>query len=487
VLLADLATWTAEHAPGLRAALVSSAPYHEAGASAVDEIAFALATGLEYLRHLQAAGLTVDQAAKQIGFDASVACDLFTGVAKLRALRKLWAGIVATLGGSGSALAATIHARGSERVLTKPDPWVNLLRATVECFSGAVGGADSISVPPFDAALGPSDAFARRMARNTQLILRDEASVHRVIDPGGGSFFLESLTETMARAAWSRFQAIEKASGIAKALAAGTVSGLIASTAGNRRKAIASRRDPITGVSEFANVGETLIVREPANLDRAVAIAAAALADARRRHDQASFIPASAPPGKLTEAAIADVERGVTLGAISRALAAGTSPEVGTPLGVARNAKPYEDLREISEAHFQKTGARPSVFLANIGPIPQHKPRATFATHFFAAGGFAVVENDGYVTADAAAAAFVASKAPVAVICSTDAVYPEVVPPLARLLKEKGAQTVVVAGRAGDHEASYKQAGVDVFIFIGCDVVATLRSILANVSVSHGG
>ena len=114
-----------------------------------------------------------------------MACDLFTGMAKLRALRKLWAGIVATLGGSGSALAATIHARGSERVLTGIITWVNLLRATVECFSGAVGGADSVSVPSFDAAIGPSDSFARRMARNTQIILRDEAHVHRVIDPGG--------------------------------------------------------------------------------------------------------------------------------------------------------------------------------------------------------------------------------------------------------------------------------------------------------------
>lgn len=484
-LLADLAAYTNLNAPGLRAVLVSTTPYHEAGAAAVDEVAFAIATGVEYLRRLVQAGLTVDVAARQLNFEISVACDTFTGIAKLRAARKLWCAVVAQSGGSSAAQAMVVHARGSERVLTKRDPWVNLLRATVEGFAAAAGGASSIGIPAFDQPVGPSDSLARRMARNTQIILRDESNLHRVIDPAGGSFFVEDLTETIARSAWARFQEMEGAKGMAAQLLSGAVLKRVAETASKRKQAVATRRDPITGVSEFANVREMPIVREPVNVDRVVAVASAALAEARRKQDQATHLPAKAPLGNITAAAIVEAARSVTLGAISRALGGTEVPLVGTPLPVLRTAQAFEDLRDASDENLSKTGHRPRVFLANIGPIPQHKPRATFATNFFAAGGFEVLENDGFADADTAATAFAASQADVAIICSTDAVYPEVVPPLAKKLKAKGARVVVLAGRGGDLEASFKAAGVDTFIFMGCDVVSTLRNILATVGVSH--
>ena len=225
-------------------------------------------------------------------------------------------------------------------------------------------------------------------------------------------------------------------------------------------------------------------MREPANIERLMTVAIGRARRARRRHDKPRVSLLRLHPGGLTEAAIVDVERGVTwvryLGHLRRA----RGRKWPRLLRERRSAKVYEDLRDISDVHLHKTGARPSVFLANIGPIPQHKPRATFASHFLRQAALRSWRTTG-THGPCRGRRLRDEPGPVAVICSTDTVYPDVVPTLARLLKEKGARMVVVAGRPGDHEASYKQAGVDLFIFIGCDVVATLRSILANTSVSH--
>jgi methylmalonyl-CoA mutase len=207
--LRDLGSWCSSNAPGLRAANVSSEPYDGGGASTVQELAYTIATGLEYLRQFTQGGLSVDAAARQIGFSYAVSGDFFTQVAKLRAARWLWAKVVVTAGGEPSAAAMQIHCRTSSFTKAERDPWVNMLRVTAECTAAVFGGAQSVATTPFDSAIGPVDALAQRVARNTQVVLREESHLGEVADPAGGSWFVERLTDDLARAAWDELRSVE--------------------------------------------------------------------------------------------------------------------------------------------------------------------------------------------------------------------------------------------------------------------------------------
>ncbi len=421
----------------LLAAAVSTVPYHDAGASSPQELGYALATGVTYLRWLSDAGVSLDDASRRIGFVCSIGGDLFTEMAKLRALRACWAKVVAAGGGSDAAQNTTIHAVTSHRTKTQRDPWVNMLRATTEAFSAMAGGADSLTTTGFDEAIGPSDGFARRIARNVQIVLNEEAHVTQVADPAGGSYYVEALTDQLAREGWKVFQSIEAAGGMQAALLSGVVEKQIAEVAAKRIAAIRKRAVALTGVSEFANLGEEPVVREP--------VAGSTMGNAVTQHAGAARMK---------------------------------------PLPIRRNAEPFEALRTRSDAHLKKTGTRPTVFLANLGAIPQHKARSTFSTGFFNAGGIAVLDNDGFATAEDAAAAFAASGASFAILCGSDEQYLEWVPKVAALLQAKGAGEVLLAGRPGEQEAAWKTAGVSTFVFMGADVVQTLAGLLDRMGVA---
>ncbi|MFW2388501.1 MAG: methylmalonyl-CoA mutase subunit beta, partial [Polyangiales bacterium] len=219
--MADLAAWCSSNAPDLRAVDVSSAPYDSGGAGVAQELAYTTATALEYLRKLTDAGLSVDAAASQIRFSYAVSSDFFTQVAKLRAARLLWAKVVHTAGGQPASAAMQLHCRTSRFTKTQRDPWVNMLRATAECTAAVFGGAQSVATVPFDAAIGSADELARRVARNTQIVLREESHLGKVADPAGGSWFVERLTDDLARAAWEELRSIEAAGGVVSALGSG--------------------------------------------------------------------------------------------------------------------------------------------------------------------------------------------------------------------------------------------------------------------------
>lgn len=472
-----LARWTSRETPGLRSLMVSTVPYHDAGAHAVQELAMAAATGLEALRRLEASGLDLETAALQIQFAFAVGQDLFVELAKLRAARMMWARVVEASGCSPSAQRMVLHARGSFRVLTACDPWVNLLRITLQGFTAAAGGADSLCTPSFDEVLGPADEFSRRLARNAQIILAEEAHLGRVIDPAGGSWYIETLTRQLAQSAWSLFQEIEQRGGAGVALQSGWIQEQVAAVAAQRRQSVAKRKEPITGVSEFPHLRET----EWPHRSRDLAALARSSAGRQKRPPvevPTDWVKHADPVGALIEAA----SRGATLGRITQALSSGTPARV-VRLESERQAAPFEKLRTATRLHRDKTGAFPQVFLANLGPIPRHKLRATFAANFFEAGGIEALGNDGFETPEAAAEAFRISGAPLVVICSTDETYVEQVPRLAPLLRQNGARAVIMAGRPGDHEAIFREAGVDTFIFLGCDVLAVLDDLLRRVGV----
>jgi methylmalonyl-CoA mutase len=472
--LGALAAHAAASFPRATAVKVDGAPYHDAGANESQTLGAVLATGVAYLRAMEAAGLDLGAAARQIVFSLPLDSDQFMGIAKLRAARLLWGRIMEACGVAEADRAMRLRATTARRILTRRDPWVNMLRTTVTCFAGAVGGADSVSVAPFDAALGVSTDFARRIARNVQIVLMEESNLAKVIDPAGGSWFVETLTDRLAREAWSEFQRIEEEGGIVPSLESGALAGRIAETWEARRAAIAKRKDPVTGVSEFPNLGEAPVETLAIDRDALVKVAKARLGASRKGADAvADFATAVDAAGK-----------GATLGGLLAALTDGVAAQV--PVLTAHDlAEDYEALRDASDAWKDAKGARPSIFLANLGPVAQHTARATYAKNLFEAGGILALAGEGAASADEAAAAFTASGADVAVICSSDTVYAEMAEATAAALKAAGASKLYLAGAPGEAKDALVAAGVDAFIHVGCDVLGILTDLHAHLGLGE--
>jgi methylmalonyl-CoA mutase len=396
---------------------------HEPGGSEAQELAFALACGVAYLRLLEASGFALDEASRRISFIMAADADEFLTIAKFRAIRKLWARVEAACGLTPKP--ATVAAETAWRMTTKRDPYVNMLRMTLAVAAAGLGGADNIAVLPHTAALGLPDGFARRVARNTQLILLEESNLAKVADPAAGSGAIENLTTQLCAAAWTQFQAIDKAGGAWAALEKGLIQREVAAVRAERQKAIARRKDALTGSSEYPNLSE----KKAAVLDVA---------------------PVALP--KTAEAKVT-IE----------------------PLPSIRLAEPFEALRDAADRVLAKTGARPKVFLATLGKLPDFTARAMFAKNFYEAGGIEAPSNDGFNDQAAMVAAFKASSAKITCLCSSDAVYAEQAVEAAKALTAAGA-TVHLAGRPGELETVLKEAGVKTFIFVGCDVISTLQA-----------
>lgn len=469
--MAALTAWAQQHAPELRTILVDVQPYHNGGASAVQDLAYALATGVAYLRAMTERGLSVDAVAPRVQFTFAIGAQFFMEIARLRAARTLWARVVAAFGGSAESQKMAIHARTSAWTKTRTDAYNNMLRATSEAFAAVMGGCDSLHVSPFDEALGLPDEFSRRIARNVQVILKEECSFGRLIDPAGGSWAVERLTDEVAQGAWALFQEIEGQGGMAAALAAGLPQAQVAAVRSERFSQVALRRELFIGSTMFANLKEQPPSARPAD-PAAVQAARGAEIAGRRAASAPAQGATAADVALLTSAALA----GATLGQMSAARWAdgGAGPTVA-PIPAHRGAEQFEELRAAADAFARRTGARPAVFLATMGPLAQHKARADFATTFFEAGGFGVTAGPGYATAEEAARAAIESGAPIVVICSTDESYPAIVPPLTSAIKAaRPDASVVLAGYPADQVAAHKEAGVDEFIHLRADCYATL-------------
>ncbi len=498
--MADLAVWTSSHFPRVTSARVSTAPYHYAGSGSVQDLAFAVATAVEYLRAMTSAGLDARSALRQIAFHEAIGCRFYQAIARLRALRKL-IGKVMEVCGVEAAVARDIPivAETSRRVLTQRSHWVNLLRNTATCFAAAVAGVDAIITLPMDAALGASSELTRRLARNTQLILQEECQLNQVVDPAGGSWFIETLTDQMAEKAWAMFTQIESQGGMLKAATSGWVAEQINAVEQLREKDIATRKKAITGVSTHPVLVEEGADHPSINYGALRVAATGRLLKWRRdRADQAPCKDLLAMAsgagcngrgraGDLTAAAVQAARRGATLGEmVSACAAAGAGKEaaVMVPLPVRPYAAAYEQLRDRVDAHAQAHGGqRPRIFLAQMGTPREFLARATYAQDFFKAGGIEPLQNDGFKDAAAAAEALKASGAEMAVICSTDTRYATEVETLAPALRAAGARLIVLAGNPGPNEARFRNAGVTHFIFIKCNALEILRTILGEAGV----
>lgn len=402
---------------------------HAAGGSEAQELAFALASAVTYLKAFEASGIALDRARDYIYFRLAADQNQFMTVAKFRALRKLWARIEQACGLTPKP--AFVSAETAWRMMAKRDPYGNIMRTTIACAAAALGGANAVSVLPYTAALGIPRDHARRVARNTQLILIEESNLHQVADPAAGSGALESLTDDLCRVAWTLFQEIDAAGGSAKALAQGLLQEKIAATRAERDKNVAHRKEPIIGTSDFPDLDEPAIEIDPAG-------------------------PMSAP--------------------INDAV---------TPLTRYRIAEPYEALRDASDEAKARTGKRPSIFLAALGKPTDFTARMTFARSFFSAGGIKPVTADRPITTasgeprnydiDTIVADFKASGETMACLCSSDKLYAEHGAQAAEALKAAGCKRLYLAGKPKDDAEALRTAGIDAFIFQGCDTLSTLK------------
>jgi len=365
-----------------------------------------------------------------LSFAVAVGPDVLVETAKLRALRLCWARVLEASGAAPDRRSAHIHAFTSQRMMTRYDAWTNILRVTTAAFAAGVGGADDVTTYPFTDALGLPTPFARRVARNTQHVLLEECKLGHVADPAGGAWFVEKLTGDLAEKAWEIMQAIEAKRGIELALHAGWLQAEVAIAREKRQKLIATRRETITGVTDFPLLG------------------------------------AEAPE------------------VMERRRLAG-SPDAGEGAGAPylspiRWAAPFEALRDRAE----RAGA-PRVFFANMATLAEFGPRAQWTRNLFASGGVGSIgPEDAHATMEALVEAFRKSGVRVAVIASTDACYAEHAENAAQRLKAAGADWVVIAGKPGESEAKLRAAGVDQFVFAGQDALKELETLHAALGIS---
>ena len=477
-----LASYNSKNMPSFGAIGVDMMPYSSAGASAVQELGIAMATGVKYLREMLSRGMDIDEVAPLVRFRFSLGSNFFMEIAKLRAARALWSKVVSEFGGNAESQKLRANVRTSIYNKTVFDPYVNMLRTTTEAFSGVIGGCDGMTVGAFDEIVRRPDDFSRRIARNQQIILQEECNLTDVIDPAGGSYYVEILTREVAEASWKFFSKIEELGGIEKALEAGFVQDEIASVCSGRKKLIDGRRSSIVGTNNYANMTEKPL-EVPSRDCGALAKKLAGLAESSRK--DVEICSEGKSGAELMEVLVKAASCGASIEALGNAVCSCKGETSVKPLNIHRAVEHFEALRKASMDFKAKTGSGPKVFLSTMGPLVQFKVRADFIRGFFEVGAFDVIYPNGFETAEDAAKAFKESGAKYAVICSTDATYPELVPAVTKAIKAVSPEaTVLLAGiPAPECEASYKEAGLDGSISIKSNNYETLKSMMAALGV----
>ncbi len=405
--------------------------FHNAGSSLVQELAFSLAAGNEYLSWYTSKGFNIDEVAKKMVFLFAVSGNYFMEIAKLRAARLLWAKIVEQYDPETADSAKMyIHSMTANWNKTIYDPYVNMLRTTTEAMSAAIGGADIITVLPFDMNYQEPDEFSLRIARNQQIILKEEANLDKVIDPSAGSYYIESLTASIAEAAWKLFLEIEDMGGMLNAIKNGFIQGKVAEEASRKKDDIANRRTLILGTNQHPNLNENMLSKIQ-------------MEEESEEEEYQEFTSKEDPRFQT--------------------------------LQIARASDDFEDLRLATEIWENEGNKRPSVFMFTIGNLAMRKARAAFSSGFFGVAGYKIIDNLGFSTPEDGVNAALKSEAEIIVICSSDEEYAEIGPGIAQAIKSADSEKqVVVAGYPKDILDSLKQAGVDEFIHVRSNAFETM-------------
>lgn len=481
--------WAQENAPKLKTILVRGDVYHNGGASATQETAYAMSAAIAYIRAMRHRGIEPEITMSHIKFSFSLGTNFFMEIARIRAARTVWSQIAEAFGADADEYGKIdIIARTSRFTSTVYDPYVNILRATTQAFSGAVGGVDAMQISCFDDAIRPSGEIAKRIARNIQVMLQTEFDMLQPVDPAGGSWYVERLTAQCAAAVWAILQDVDAEGGIYPALKKGVIQGEIEKILKSRLKNLAFRKDRAVGTNMYPNTLEKPLENmfprgEKLCRERKEAVAKfRELTDEQHAAESLEKIMENIHEGdaKFLDAVIEAFMTGATVGEVRKALNDSFEGEESVKaIGTHRWTEQIEALRKTTEEFTERTGKTIRVFLANMGPIPQHKARADFSAGFMEVAHFEVLRNNGFPTPEEAVKAAVESGAEVAVICSTDDTYPELVPPVARGIKAaRPEMRLLLAGApAAEYKDSYIEAGVDDFIHVRANCYEILKSI----------
>lgn len=414
--------WSSENLGSARTLLVNGYTFHNAGATTVQELGIILSMAVEYLNLLQQKGITTDEIAKNFFVQTGISSNYFLEISKIRALRLLMKKILSAYKVKEEFQKVFIHAKTSRTNQTICDSHANILRTTTEAFSAVVGGVDSLHTNAFDELYSLHNDFSRRLARNVQIILKEESHFDEVIDPAGGSYFVEALTNQIAEASLSEFKKIQKLGGFLQALKTGYIKEEIQKIVELKTRDIKTRKSVIVGTNMYANPKENDI------LDK-------------------------------VKSSIDEEEK----------------PSVMKLINSYRPAELFEELRVKAEKHFILFGSKSKVFLMNMGSLKQYKARADFSRAFFEVGGFDVIYNNGFNSSAQAAESFNNSDSHIFVICSTDETYPEIVPEILKLINKPAIK--ILAGLPKDQVEIHKQNGIDEFIYLGADAYSILKSV----------
>lgn len=430
--------------PGMKVINVNGHYFNSAGATLVQELGFSLASGNEYLALATSAGIPVDDAACRMMFSFGVGSNYFLEIARLRAARLLWAKIVEQYKPADeSSMQMHIHCNTSAWNKTLFDPYVNLLRTTTEAMSAIIGGTQSLSILPFDTFYKDPDELSTRLARNQQIILKEEVYLDKVVDPAAGSYYIENLTQLIAEAAWNVFLQVEDKGGMTEAVKAGFVQDLVSKSAGLRLDDIANRRIIQLGTNQYPNPEEQML-------------------------DKIHF---AEEEEMLEEELYADEDMEIEDDDDEEA------PTTYKKLTLFGGSDAFDQLRLATEQYVAEGNKKPSVFLFNIGNVAMRKARAMFTTNFFGCAGYEILDNPGFDSVEEGLKAAQASKAEIAVICSSDDEYAALGADIAQKLRSGNSELhIVVAGYPKDIVETLRQAGVDDFIHIRCNLLETLES-----------
>jgi len=430
--------------PAMKVINVNGHYFNSAGATLVQELGFSLASGNEYLALATSAGIPVDDAACRMMFSFGVGSNYFLEIARLRAARLLWAKIVEQYKPADeSSMQMHIHCNTSAWNKTLFDPYVNLLRTTTEAMSAIIGGTQSLSILPFDTFYKDPDELSTRLARNQQIILKEEVYLDKVVDPAAGSYYIENLTQLIAEAAWNVFLQVEDKGGMTEAVKAGFVQDLVSKSAGLRLDDIANRRIIQLGTNQYPNPEEQML-------------------------DKIHF---AEEEEMLEEELYADEDMEIEDDDDEEA------PTTYKKLTLFGGSDAFDQLRLATEQYVAEGNKKPSVFLFNIGNVAMRKARAMFTTNFFGCAGYEILDNPGFDSVEEGLKAAQASKAEIAVICSSDDEYAALGADIAQKLRSGNSELhIVVAGYPKDIVETLRQAGVDDFIHIRCNLLETLES-----------
>ena len=413
----------------IRPITVNGHYFHNAGASAVQELAFSLASANEYLTQLTDKKIPVDDVAKSIVFSFATGSSYFIEIAKLRAARMLWARILTTYD-LGLTTPMFIHSYTSSFNKSIYDPYNNMLRSTTEAMSAAIGGADSITVNPFDNIYKHPDEFSYRIARNTQFILKAESYLEKVIDPSAGSYYLENLTDSLAKAAWNLFKEVESQGGCIESIKNNFIQNRIEETSEKRKELVSSGKQTILGVNQYANQNEQFT-------------------------------------GSLVHPFTGTNEQMNKL----------TNEQIVKTLNIHRASQDFEKIRLDTENYIKKGNARPKVFLLTIGNLAMRRARATFSANFFGCSGYEILDNNGFCSVDEGVEEALKADSQIVVICSSDEEYETFAPEITKRLKDINNKIIViVAGNPKDIIQKLKDAGVDDFISMTSNLQTTLMN-----------